>query len=248
MPVSFDRCETRPPHIDGILSGLDRYNPETTTVFQDYVSEQCDQKTFDCYANLALLKLYQFNPHLLHPETTTNILMKCLTVFPSPSFHLALSLLPPSTQPFVPSPPTPQTDLFESIQKLTRLNTLLESASYADFWSIFNGDDLYVDLAADVTGFEELVRIRIAIEVGKAFREIDLGVLGAWLDLKGEGLGKFVREVCGWEVVNAAAGSGAKTVKVPRNRENEAKSEVRGERVGMEMFGRVVRRGFEQPA
>lgn len=57
MPVSFDRCETRPPHIEGILNGLDRYNPETTTIFQDYVSEQCDQKTFDGYANLALLKL-----------------------------------------------------------------------------------------------------------------------------------------------------------------------------------------------
>lgn len=174
--------------------------------------------------------------------------MKCLTVFPSPSFHLALSLLPPSTQPYTPNPSTPQTDLSESIQKLTRLNTLLESAAYADFWAVFNGDDLYVDLAADVTGFEELVRIRIAIEVGKAFREIDLVVLGSWLDLKGEALGKFVKEVCGWEVVLASGGGAGKTVKVPRNRENEAKSEVRGERVGMEMFGRVVRRGFEQPA
>lgn len=27
---------------------------------------------------------YQFNPHLLQPETVTNILAKALTVFPSP--------------------------------------------------------------------------------------------------------------------------------------------------------------------
>jgi hypothetical protein len=55
--VAFDKCETRPAHIEAILNGLDRYNPETTTVFQDYVALQCEDRTFDCYANLALLKL-----------------------------------------------------------------------------------------------------------------------------------------------------------------------------------------------
>lgn len=55
--VAFDKCETRPAHIEAILNGLDRYNPETTTVFQDYVSQQCEDRSFDCYANLALLKL-----------------------------------------------------------------------------------------------------------------------------------------------------------------------------------------------
>lgn len=57
MGVAFDKCDTRPAHIDAILNGLDRYNPETTTVFQDYVVQQCEERTFDCYANLALLKL-----------------------------------------------------------------------------------------------------------------------------------------------------------------------------------------------
>ncbi|KAF7174327.1 hypothetical protein CNMCM5623_006932 [Aspergillus felis] len=57
MGVTFDKCVTRPAHIDAILNGLDRYNPETTTVFQDYVVQQCEERTFDCYANLALLKL-----------------------------------------------------------------------------------------------------------------------------------------------------------------------------------------------
>lgn len=58
MSTGFDKCKTRPPHMDAILNGLDRYNPETTTVFQDYVVQQCEDRTFDCYANLALLKLY----------------------------------------------------------------------------------------------------------------------------------------------------------------------------------------------
>lgn len=109
---------------------------------------------------------------------------------------------------------------------------------------MFNSDDLYADLVADAAGFEELIRIRIAVEVGKAFREIGADVLEKWLDLRGkEAFEKFVGRVCGWEVDGSNG-----VVKVPRNKENEARSEVKSERVGMEMFGRVIRRGFEQPA
>ncbi|QKX56527.1 uncharacterized protein TRUGW13939_03632 [Talaromyces rugulosus] len=245
--TAFDKCDARPAHIDAILNGLDRYNPETTTVFQDYVVQQCEDRTFDCYANLALLKLYQFNPHLLQPETTTNILAKALTVFPSPAFSLSLSLLPAHTQPFGSSDnnaaaASQTSDFVESIQKLTRLNTLLESAQYSLFWNSFNSDDLYADLVADVAGFEELVRVRIAVEVGKAFREVSADVLSGWLDLKSrEALEKFVTDVCGWQVDGSV-------VHVPKNRENEARSEIKSERVGVDMFGRVIRRGFEQPA
>ncbi|KAJ6092526.1 Eukaryotic translation initiation factor 3 subunit K [Penicillium sp. IBT 16267x] len=244
--VAFDKCETRPAHIDAILNGLDRYNPETTTVFQDYVVQQCEDRTFDCYANLALLKLYQFNPHLLQPDTVTNVLVKALTVFPSPAFSLCLSLLPAHTQPF----PTTQeaqaasqtSDFVESVQKLSRLSTLLESAQYTQFWSTLNSDDLYADLTADVAGFEELIRIRIAVEVGKAFRSVTTESLEQWLDLRNrEALEKFVTDVCGWKVEGTV-------VSVPTNKENEARSEVKSERVGVDMFGRVIRRGFEQPA
>lgn len=185
---------------------------------------------------------YQFNPHLTHPETVTNILVKALTVFPSPAFSLGLALLPPSTIPFnTQSTSIPTTDLTESIQKLTKLSTLLESAQYDGFWSTLESDDLYADLYADVAGFEDLIRIRIAGEVGKAFREVDLSVLSNWLDLRGETLSKFVQNACGWKV------SGTR-VDIPANAENEARSEIKGERVGVEQFGRVFRRGYEAPA
>lgn len=57
MVVAFDHAPERPEHIDTILNGLDRYNPETTTTFQEYVTQQCENQTYDAYANLALLKL-----------------------------------------------------------------------------------------------------------------------------------------------------------------------------------------------
>ena len=94
---------------------------------------------------------------------------------------------------------------------------------------------------ADVAGFEDLVRIRIAGEVGKTFRQIDLSVLSSWLDLRGEALVKFAQTACGWKV-------NGQQVEIPSNAENEAKSEIKGERVGVDMFGRVFRRGFEAPA
>lgn len=57
MVIAFDVGPDRPENIEGILNGLDRYNPETTTIFQEYVAQQCENQTFDSYANLALLKL-----------------------------------------------------------------------------------------------------------------------------------------------------------------------------------------------
>lgn len=58
MGLAFDDTPDRPDYIEAILNGLDRYNPETTEVFSKYVMEQCENRTYDCYANLALLKLY----------------------------------------------------------------------------------------------------------------------------------------------------------------------------------------------
>ncbi len=118
---------------------------------------------------------------------------------------------------------------------------MLESAQYEAFWSTLESDDLYSDLYADVVGFEDLIRIRIAGEVGKTFRQIDLGVLSSWLDLRGDALVKFAQTACGWRV-------SGQEVDIPANAENEAKSETKGERVGVDMFGRVFRRGYEAPA
>lgn len=75
MGAPFDFAPERPDHMQQILDGLDRYNPETTSVFQDYVMQQCENQTYDCYANLALLKLYvssfPFSTLQLQDEQTT---------------------------------------------------------------------------------------------------------------------------------------------------------------------------------
>jgi translation initiation factor 3 subunit K len=188
---------------------------------------------------------YQFNPHLTKDETITNILVKSLTVFPSPDFSLALHLLPPhiltpaSTSSALPA--AGDAPLSEAVQKLNVLNNLLAQASYAAFWSTLDSDDLYADLIADVAGFEELIRIRIALTISQSVREIDRAVLESWLGLQGETFDKFVNGVCGWEIEGTV-------VKVPLNKENEAKGTIVRENVKMEQFSRVIRRAYEQPA
>lgn len=232
---------------------------------------------------------YQFNPHLLRDETTTNILTKSLTVFPSPDFSLCLHLLPSyilsppsssssSTTHHAASNPTPgDAPLSEAVQKLTTLNNLLESAKYREFWQTLDKDDLYADLIADVGGFEELMRVRIAVTVGQSCREVERGVLEGWLALSGAGFEHFVREVCGWGVDETGGGKGGMVV-IPVNKENEAKGTVIKEEVKFDRkslppsrifvlppghrwqcrllytniddveFARVIRRAYEQPA
>jgi len=214
--------------------------------FQEYVDSQCENKTYDCYANLALLKLYQFNPHLTRDETITNILVKSLTVFPSPDFSLCLSLLPPHT--LLKSNTTSHTNpaagdapLSEAVQKLNVLNNLLASADYSAFWTTLDSDDLYADLVADVSGFEELMRVRIAVAVSQSWRHIQKSVLEEWLNLRGKEFEHFVGEVCAWKIDGGL-------VKLPINKENEAKGTVIRENVKFDQFSRVIRRAYEQPA
>ncbi|KAH8724610.1 eukaryotic translation initiation factor 3 subunit K [Phaeosphaeriaceae sp. PMI808] len=245
MGPAYDFAPERPDHIQQILDGLDRYNPETTGVFQDYVMQQCESQTYDCYSNLALLKLYQFNPHLSRDETVTNILVKALTVFPSPDFSLGLSLLPSHVLAPLNSsahnPAAGDAPLSEAVQKLNELRNLLEGADYATFWSTLNSDDLYDDLIADVSGFEELMRVRIAATVSQAVREVDRSILESWLNQDGSDFEHFVGSVCGWTI------DGAK-ITVPINKDNEAKGTVVRENVKFDQFSRVIKRAYEQPA
>lgn len=86
---------TRPADINNLLEGLDRYNVENLSLLQAYVAQQCQEGTFDIEANLALLKLYQFNTEITRDEDTVlNILVKGLVRFWAPDFMLALHLLP----------------------------------------------------------------------------------------------------------------------------------------------------------
>lgn len=85
------------------------------------------------------------------------------------------------------------------------------------------------------------MRVRIAVVVSQCMQEVDRSVLEGWLNVSGSKFEGFVREVCGWKV------EGQK-VKIPLNKENEARGTVVRENVKFEQFGRMVKRAYEKPA
>lgn len=154
-----------------------------------------------------------------------------MTQFPSAQFSLALHLINPSV--------AATGELHEALTKLRTLNSQLEGAQYTQFWANVDGDDLCADLVADISGFEDMIRHRIALLVSQAFREINIRHLESWLGLSEDATKKFVTDVCGWVV------DGDGNIKIPSNPDNEAqKAEIR-EDVNVDQFARVIRRSWE---
>lgn len=85
------------------------------------------------------------------------------------------------------------------------------------------------------------MRVRIAVVVSQCMQQVGRGVLEDWLNETGAKFENFVKEVCGWEI-------DGETVKVPLNKENEARSVVQRETVKFDQFSRMVKRAYEQPA
>ncbi len=177
---------------------------------------------------------YQLNPDRIKDEVITNILVKSMTQFPSPQFDLDMHLINLS-------PHSGGSELAEAVGKLRALNIQLEGAQYARFWATLDSDDLYADLTTDISGFEEIIRLRIAQLIRGAFREMQITILEQWLGLTEEGARKFAAEVCQWKIEG-------QTVLIPRNPENEAKKAEIREDVNVDMFARVIRRSWEEAA
>merc|ERR1712044_125580 len=76
-----------------LLHGIDRYNPDNLPTLERYVELQAVENTYDLEANLAVLKLYQFNPACFKAHITAIILLKALTNLPHTDFTLCKCLI-----------------------------------------------------------------------------------------------------------------------------------------------------------
>ena len=79
--------------IESSLQGIDRYNPDNIPVLEEYVQKQIEENKYNLDANLALLKLYQFNPNHFQTLVTAHILLKALTNLPHSDFLLCKCLI-----------------------------------------------------------------------------------------------------------------------------------------------------------
>lgn len=91
--MSLTSLELMKDEVKGMLQGIERYNPNNTKPLEQYVEMQVREQAYDLEANLALLKLYQFNPAYFSLPVATQILLKALANLPHSDFVLCKCLL-----------------------------------------------------------------------------------------------------------------------------------------------------------
>merc|ERR1711994_562091 len=88
-----NRMEGMKSEIREMGKGIERYNPENIKTLEHYVDLQARERGYDLEANLALLKLYQFNPNYYQTQVIVQILMKALSNLPHTDFVLCKCLI-----------------------------------------------------------------------------------------------------------------------------------------------------------
>ncbi|KZT74699.1 ARM repeat-containing protein [Daedalea quercina L-15889] len=226
---------TRTPLIENLVSGVDRYNPNNVGILEDYLYHQIRSEEYDCLANLAILKLYQFNPDLYNPDVVINILIKALTSSPFPDFNLCLSLLderPISQNPDEPDP------LPTLLPVLTTLYNLLQQCRFPAFWAMYRSEEaeaLRDNYTVECVGFEDAVRGVVIRAVKAAFKRIGKARLESYLDLSGDELAVYVEKL-GW-TFEVSIG----VVAVPPNLDNNPQSTVVQEAIQLPQLTKIIK-------
>ncbi|GFO13222.1 eukaryotic translation initiation factor 3 subunit k [Plakobranchus ocellatus] len=144
--------------VASLLKGIERYNPENLNTLERYVDMQANENTYDLEANLAVLKLYQFNPNLYQATVTAVILLKALTNLPHSDFILCKCMIEPSRL------------MEEPVSKVLTLAELLETANFNLFWTTLLKDpDLLIE---GIVGFEDSIRKFVCHVVASTYSTI----------------------------------------------------------------------------
>ncbi|KAK4049591.1 hypothetical protein OIV83_004089 [Microbotryomycetes sp. JL201] len=261
MTAPIVHPEARPPHIHTLINGVDRYNPSNCHLLEDYLSVQMKNNSYDLMSNLALLKLYQFNPALLSPSSVLSVLFISLSHAPfSPDFALAWALLGDS---FVNGadlpPPQPTSDdedddederarqpqqpngERETAQHLQQLSQHLHARQFKAFWQALRSPpqkatDQLADLTASASGFESTLRSNIAKEVEQSFRSLSRQTLASFLGVQADS--NVIQDLAtsqNWSIE-------ADQVKLGKNESNAPTSTVTNEKITIDQLSRLLGR------
>ncbi|CAG8589344.1 4622_t:CDS:2 [Funneliformis caledonium] len=213
---------SRPEIIQSLIDGVDRYNPDNVSILEEYLAVQLQNEEYDLMANLAILKLYQFNPHLVNEIVIHNILVKALTAIPNPDFNLCLYLLQEGAL----------ND--ENVAKLITLQQLLEQARYQEFWDSFEKDEAYKELASEAIGFENAIRKVIMTAICMTYQSISADLLRSYLNFTNDD-DEFESYIKSRELTIKDD-----VVIIPTNYDNEAKPTVIRENIKFEQLTKVI--------
>jgi len=148
--------------IRNMLRGIELYNPNNIGELQEYLNEQCAENTYDLEANLAILRLYQFNTNQIDKKAIINILLKTLTALPNPDFILCKSLIDPNF--------FEEEEIDPNLKHVLNLHQLLEICDFKKFWTELRSDPaVYLGIA----GFDDSIRKFICYVVKITYQTID---------------------------------------------------------------------------
>ncbi|XP_011439558.1 eukaryotic translation initiation factor 3 subunit K-like [Crassostrea angulata] len=155
-------AEAMRANVAALLKGIDRYNPENLGTLEKYIHMQAQEGTYDLEANLAVLKLYQFNP--MHYQTTVacQILLKALTNMPHTDFTLCKCLIDAVRHDEEPT------------AQVMNLAHLLETCQFREFWGALRTNP---DLTANIRGFDDSIRKFVCHVIAATYQTIPSDLL-----------------------------------------------------------------------
>jgi len=171
---SFNKMEQIRGALATKLQGIERYNPENITLLESYVDAQVRENGYDLEANLALLKLYQFNSGLFNANAVFMIMVKALTNLPHTDFDLCKSLLPLD---FLDSNPT--------VKNILEMAELLETCKFKQFWERVKQEGCK-EITDPIVGFEDSVRKFVCHTISITYQRIPEETLYELLGLSNE--------------------------------------------------------------
>ncbi|KAJ1679325.1 hypothetical protein EV182_002283 [Spiromyces aspiralis] len=225
------RPSIRTDEIHNLITSLERYNGNNVPKLEAYLEKQCaspnEDKNYDLQANLALLKLYQFNPSLYKKSLTVKVLTKALMVIPGADFNLYLYML---NSAIVAD---------EDIAQMIELKQMLESAHYADFWKVYNQNDALRQKLESVAGFKSAVQRMISANIATTYQTIAVAEAKSYLDVSDTDLGLLANSE-GWSIDTANG-----LITLPLHKENEAKTVVISEHIKFSQLGKVIAASYQ---
>ncbi|XP_065357288.1 eukaryotic translation initiation factor 3 subunit K [Calliphora vicina] len=170
--------------IQEMLACIERYNPDHLKTLEAYIEDQAKNNTYDLEANLAVLKLYQFNPHMLNFDITYTILLKSLTSLPHTDFVMAKCLL------------LPQQMKNETVQTIIELADILERADFTLFWQ---RAEVNKSIFRHIQGFHDSIRKFVCHVVNITFQTIRRDLLKEMLGgIEDSSVDKWMKQY-GWK-------------------------------------------------
>ncbi|KAJ4486344.1 armadillo-type protein [Lentinula aciculospora] len=235
MAASWISPPTRTELIENLVSGVDRYNPSNVGILEDYLYHQIRSQEYDCLANLAILKLYQFNPDLYNPDVVINILIKALGASPLPDFNLCISLLDERLSNATLDEPDPLPSL---LPVLHGLHLLLYRCRFPAFWRAYRSDQLEGlrdNYTVECAGFEDSIREVVIRAVKSTFTRIGTERLSLYLDLDSPEELKVYIDKLGWTL-----NSEGTVVNIPPNPDNQIEAIVVQESIKLPQLTKVI--------